>query len=316
MRTRIVTQPPKDNHPGKGFMSATPRISVIIPIFRPSPALPRLLSGLASQRLYLDELEVRLADHQGRLDYGLVEDWRGLLDPARLVVDIGPPGSCPRSRLANRSLARSSGRTMLVLDPEDRLHPEALRRFDQALHQSASPAALAVAHSLRLGPFAGLPGSLWRAPENPADKLDRCDGMGPRPAMSRTAWDAGLRYRSGCGLPAWDLGLQAREAGLETVRVRKTLTTVVQDPPMFRDQDEERGRARLVTEHPGAFATAALAWALAVLRREPWALNTPGGRIPTPREVDRQRQRQVRKDMRDKRDYPQELWDGLLSPAV
>ena len=297
-------------------MSATPRVSVVIPILRSSPALPRLLSGLASQRLDPDDLEIRLADHTGRLDYELVERWRGLLAPARLVVDIGPPGPCSRTRLANRSLARSGGRTMLVLDPDDRVHPETLGLLDNALHHRKQPAGLAIAHCLRLGPFSGLPGSLLRAAECTPDRLRRTDCVGPRPALGRKAWDAGIRYRSGCGLPTWDLGVQACAAGLEMVHVGKTLATVVQDPPMFRDQDEEQDRAALVTANPGFFDAPTLTWALAVLRREPWALCTLAGRIPGPREAERLRDRWVRRTIRPLRDYPAELLAGLLSPAI
>ncbi len=297
-------------------MSATPRVSVIIPLFHPSAALPRLLTGLSAQRMDLAELEIRLADHKGEMNFKLLEQWRKLLAPASLLLDVGPPGPCSMTRLSNRSLARCAGRTMLVLNPDDRVHPLALDLFDQALHSGGEPAGLALANSLRLGPFSSTPGRLARSSGYSPDRLRRVDCVGPRPALSRQAWESGVRFRADSGLPGWDLGVQAWMSGLETVSVRKTLTTVIQAPPMFRDRNEERRRARLVTANPGFFSSPTMTWALAVLRREAWALCTPAGRIPGKREAERLRDRWVRRTLRPYQDYPEEVMDGLLSPAV
>ena len=266
------------------------------------------MAGLAVQSLDRKDLEVRLV-HDGRVGLKFAELWSWMLRPGRFLMDCVPAedsaavqGAPLRTTFLNAGLRRARGRVLVPLMPGDRIHPKALERMASALD---SKPGLAHANWLRLGPLAGV-----QRASTCTSKLKRRNGLGPRPAFSRELLEAGVHPRPGTPM-GWDLALQAVQAGFPLKRVPDNLLTLTPALPAFKDRSEERRRARLVTANPAFFAAETLAWALAVLRHEAWALGSVPGRIPQPREVARLKDRHVRSLMREEQ-YPPEFMAGLL----
>jgi glycosyltransferase involved in cell wall biosynthesis len=106
---------------------ATPRVSLVIPVYEPGPYLRPCLDSILAQDLPEDEIEVIAVDDGSTDGSGAILDDHARDRRGWQVVHQENSGWPGRPR--NVGLARARGTYVLFLDADDELGPEALRRL-------------------------------------------------------------------------------------------------------------------------------------------------------------------------------------------
>jgi glycosyltransferase involved in cell wall biosynthesis len=201
-----VTQPP----------GAPPKVSVVIPCYGQARYLPEAVRSVVAQTS--GDWEIVIVDDGSPDETAVVA--AGLIaqhGPARMRLIRQANGGVARAR--NAGMAAASGRYLLPLDADDRLHPEFLAETVAVLDADQG---VAIAYTdFRF--FEGADDVRIR-PEYDVDRLCEFNLLASTALFRREAWSATGGYDPRlAGLEDWDFWLACAERGFFGRRVPRIL---------------------------------------------------------------------------------------------
>lgn len=120
------------------YRESTPSISVIVPVYNVSPYLDRCIDSLLNQTLEdIEIIVVNDASTDNTLD--IAREYRDL-DPRINILDLGVNSGLSRAR--NIGMLKARGSSIMFVDGDDWLHPEACRKAFSTLAREESDVVL------------------------------------------------------------------------------------------------------------------------------------------------------------------------------
>lgn len=285
-------------------MHRTHTLSIIVDSRWGTHHLPRLFQSLAWQTSGLDRVEVVVLQDDA-VPQGPAALWPSLL-PCTFSAVVRRPGETDHQRLT-RARQEATGDLLLHPDPTTRFTPYFLQ---DVLHEFDSRRGLDVVCTdfVDLGRAAM---GLVRLPRFTRWRLRTRNILGPQAVIRAGSLAQLPGPRADSPFVAWDLGVQGALAGFSFSRLDRALYSCALEPE--EPSEAVQAAAMVVVHNQAFFREDVVRWALAAVRRTPWALAQVAHRIPGAREV-----RQLYRDhvQRMEEDSPRWLWALGGPPAV